>query len=53
MFIYSKWRLDYEEFQEFLDIICTDKPVTSEEVKAMLLEAGVPGTGGETVIIVK
>ncbi|XP_065359426.1 uncharacterized protein LOC135953448 [Calliphora vicina] len=50
---FKKWRLDYEEFQEFLEFICADKNITVDDVKAMLLETGVPGAGGDTVMVVK
>ncbi|KAM7355836.1 tubulin polymerization-promoting protein homolog [Cochliomyia hominivorax] len=50
---FKKWRLNYDEFLEFLEFLCTEKSITVDNVKAMLLEAGVPGAGGDTVVVVK
>ncbi|XP_061388155.1 uncharacterized protein LOC133323214 [Musca vetustissima] len=48
---FRKWRLDYEEFLDFLEKICVGKTYSVDDVKTMLLEAGVPGSSD--VVIVK
>lgn len=51
--MYRKWRLDYEEFLDFLDTICATKLIKIDEIKARLLEAGVPGGNENTAAVVK
>ncbi|XP_073840563.1 tubulin polymerization-promoting protein homolog [Musca autumnalis] len=49
---FRKWRLDFEEFLDFLEKICEGKIITVDEVKTLLLEAGVPA-GSSDVVVVK
>ncbi|XP_030385584.1 uncharacterized protein LOC115632527 [Scaptodrosophila lebanonensis] len=47
---YKKWRLEYEDFLEMLAQLCSDNEMNLDEVKELLIEAGVP-SGGEIVIV--
>ncbi|XP_058121755.1 uncharacterized protein LOC131282160 [Anopheles ziemanni] len=42
-FEFRKSSLDYEEYMQFLAMLCTDKSVDLEEVKAKLTNCGPPG----------
>uniref|UniRef100_A0A1A9WE33 TPPP family protein n=1 Tax=Glossina brevipalpis TaxID=37001 RepID=A0A1A9WE33_9MUSC len=48
---FRKWRLDFKEFQEFLELIVVGKELTVVDLKDMLIEAGVPGGAGEVVVV--
>ncbi|XP_036335560.1 uncharacterized protein LOC118745975 [Rhagoletis pomonella] len=48
---FKKWRLDFEEFLDFLNLICQDKDIKIDDVKQALLEAGPPGGTTEIVIV--
>uniref|UniRef100_A0A1I8PP70 TPPP family protein n=1 Tax=Stomoxys calcitrans TaxID=35570 RepID=A0A1I8PP70_STOCA len=50
---FRKWRLNYEEFLDFIEQICEGKIITVDDVKSILLEAGVPGSGSGDVVVVK
>ncbi|XP_054734232.1 uncharacterized protein LOC129242583 [Anastrepha obliqua] len=47
---FKKWRLDFEEFLEFLNIICQGKDIKIDDVKQALVEAGPPGGTAEIVV---
>ncbi|XP_037940036.1 uncharacterized protein LOC119672935 [Teleopsis dalmanni] len=49
---FKRWRIDYEEFLEFLQFLCekTTK-ITIDDVKKLLLEAGIPEGRSEIVYV--
>lgn len=49
--ILRKWRLDFEEFLDFLNMICQGKEIKVDDIKKALLEAGPPGGGTEIVVV--
>lgn len=46
-----KWRLDFKEFQEFLELIVIGKDLPVNDLKEMLIDAGIPGFAGEVVVV--
>ncbi|XP_055846882.1 uncharacterized protein LOC129912595 [Episyrphus balteatus] len=50
---FKKWRLDYDEFQDFLKDICTAKNLDIEEIKMQMTEAGPPMGEAEQPLGVK
>ncbi|XP_014093326.1 tubulin polymerization-promoting protein homolog [Bactrocera oleae] len=48
---FKKWRLDFEEFLDFLNMICQGKEIKVDDIKKALLEAGPPGGGTEIVVV--
>ncbi|XP_067612991.1 tubulin polymerization-promoting protein homolog [Eurosta solidaginis] len=48
---FKKWRLNFEEFLDFMNIICQGKDIKIDDVKVALLEAGPPGSG--EIVVVK
>ncbi|XP_075162001.1 tubulin polymerization-promoting protein homolog [Haematobia irritans] len=50
---FRKWRLNYQEFLDFIEQICEGKTITVDDVKTMLLEAGIPGSSTGDVVVIK
>uniref|UniRef100_A0A1A9UJL3 TPPP family protein n=1 Tax=Glossina austeni TaxID=7395 RepID=A0A1A9UJL3_GLOAU len=48
---FRKWRLDFKDFQEFLELILVGKDLPINDLKEMLVEAGIPGFAGEVVVV--
>ncbi|XP_034480314.1 uncharacterized protein LOC117786264 [Drosophila innubila] len=49
---YKKWRLEYEDFLEVLQQLCSDTELNYDEFKETLIAAG-PPTGGTDIVVVK
>ncbi|TDG50378.1 hypothetical protein AWZ03_003283 [Drosophila navojoa] len=49
---YKKWRLEYEDFLEVLQILCSESDLNYEEMKETLVLAGAP-TGATEIVVVK
>ncbi|EDV96076.1 uncharacterized protein LOC6557031 [Drosophila grimshawi] len=49
---YKKWRLEYEDFLEVLQILCSESDLNYDQLKETLIAAG-PPLGATEVVVVK
>lgn len=50
---FRKWRLEYEDFLEVLQQLCSDTGLNYDTVKETLVQAGVPSGATEGPVVAK